>query len=78
MKRNIKIISGLCAVILLLINVFAVTVLSVSANDITCSNGDKAYAIYLYNSTDDKSLYAQNIDKSISPASTISPSTVIS
>ena len=71
MKRNIKIISGLCAVILLLINVFAVSVLSASANDITCSNGDKAYAIYLYNATDNKPLFAQNVDKTISPASTV-------
>lgn len=71
MKQNIKKISGLCTVILLLINIMAVTVFSASVNDIGCSNSDKAYAIYLYNSTDNKSLYEQNIDKVISPASTV-------
>ena len=71
MKRYIKFFSGICAVIVLLTNFLFVDVLSASINDITCNNGDKAYAIYLYNTSDNKPLYEQNIDKSISPASTV-------
>lgn len=71
MKRNIRFFSGLCAVILLLIHLMSVSASAASVGDISCSNGDKAYAIYLYNVTEGKALYEQNIDKSISPASTV-------
>ena len=71
MKQNIRYFSGLCAVILLLTYLMTVSASSASLTDVTCSNGDKAYAIYLYNVTEEKGLYEQNIDKSISPASTV-------
>lgn len=71
MKQNIRFFSGLCAVILLLTYLLTVSASVASLRDITCSNGDKAYAIYLYNVTEKKGLYEQNIDKSISPASTV-------
>ena len=71
MKRYIKIFSGLCAVILLVMNIMTVNAFAASVNDVACSNGDKAYAIYLYNASDNKVIFEQNATSVISPASTV-------
>ena len=36
-----------------------------------CRSSDKAFAVYLYNPEKNDTLYAQNIDATISPASTV-------
>ena len=73
MKLNIKNAIRLCAVALLTMCLLTVTVLAASrsSSHVTCSNSDKAYAIYLYNSTTGKALFDQNSDKLIAPASTV-------
>lgn len=78
-----KFVIKLCALLLILSFIFG---FSASAEDtykviasgtITCSNSDKAYAIYFYNVTNEKALFEQNIDKLISPASTVKMMTAL-
>lgn len=77
MKRNIKIISGLCAVIMLFTIFSTFSASSASDEGFSLNNGDKAYAIYLYDLTGGFSLYEKNVDKSISPASTVKMMTAL-
>lgn len=77
MKRNIKIISGLCAVIMLIVNMLTFSASASEESEFTCNNGDKAYAIYLYDLTEGEALYEKNADKLISPASTVKMMTAL-
>ena len=47
------------------------------AYDFVCQNSDKAFAVYLYNPEKNNTLYAQNIDATVSPASTVKMMTAL-
>ncbi len=76
-KRS-KTVSSLLLFILVL-TLF--TPLRVLANegvgDAVCRNSDKAFAVYLYNPEKNDTLYAQNIDATVSPASTVKMMTAL-
>ena len=83
MKNKIKIMVRLFAVLLLTVQLLSLSVYAEPSmdggqdGDIVCKNSDKAYAIYLYNATLGQPMFAKNIDKAISPASTVKMMTAL-
>ena len=76
--KKIKTVSSLLlfALLFMLVTPFRASA-GGGAYDFVCQNSDKAFAVYLYNPEKNNTLYAQNIDATVSPASTVKMMTAL-